>query len=881
MLRLLLSLLVLLPTFAFAEGRYIVELRGAPSKAQFERFRRDAAAALGKRGVEVTLRHELSRVFHGAAVTLDAAAVEAVRRLPYVAAVHDDKEMQLLGTDATHLERIGAKQVWTSLGARGSGVTVAIIDSGVDRTHPAFAGRYLGGYDFIDRDDEPDDPHGHGTHVAGTALGDGFGVAPAAKLLAYRVIDANGRGFASDVIAALERALEDGTDVVNLSLGAPTGDANEPDARAVDKAVEEGMVVVLAAGNFGGTQSIGSPATARLGITVGNAGPDDAVLYDSSYGPVHPALDLKPDVVAPGEEILSARTGGGVSVKSGTSMASPHVAGAAALLLELHPQWTPAQVKSALIGTARPTNDEVMKRGGGRIDVHRAATAAALVQPASLPFGRMKGTDEEWTATRVVRVTAGTAQTFQAAAEPQPGIAVTIEPSTFTLAAGEWRDVTVAIRATSLPPVSLDTLTFGGTISFGETRVPWIFVHAASVTTKTELSGSVMWSCGPDFVGRIMTSGTSTTLLPARDCTAIARIERDENHGAAIVLESRAVRADETLDLGRARAKYRLHLGGVDEQGRLLRTQHGHAALHRIDFGPARFPKYLDLGQLLHPIELSELPDDVTILSAEVVNDLANGRVVGVQHAPLRGVHGDRTLVNASSAFTKTRVRVLPSAGGLGVSLMNGDRALVGTTPRVPVTEGWTGDAFLTPAPAAGYRASPTLVTGAFLSAPLVASSEEVVLGAKPLFPSIELLTRETRFGFSSEFFGPMRERHFYVSPRFEARDAAGALIAAGPVQQFTIVDHAGRGAYTLTLRGLGLGTTTYAFDTRRADAIPPTLTSARIAGDEVLFTASEPVTSRLSHDGGAIRLEITDAAGNTCTWLVPANEASKRRAAR
>jgi hypothetical protein len=896
MARLLCALLLLLPTLAFAETRYLVELRGTPSKAQFERLRRDATVAMGKRGVEVAPRYELSRIFHGVAVTLDDAAAEAVRRLPYVAALHEDREVQAFGTDVTHLERIGAKQVWASLGLRGAGVTIAVIDTGVDHTHPAFANRYLGGYDFIDKDDEPNDPHGHGTHVAGTALGDGFGVAPAAKLLAYRVLDESGSGYASDVMAALERALDpngdgdlsDRADVINLSLGSMFGTADSPDALAVDAAVEAGAVVVLAAGNFGGTQSLGTPATSRLGIAVGNADANDAILYDSSYGPVAPALDLKPDLAAPGEEILSARSGGGTRVMSGTSMASPHVAGAAALLLELHPEWTPEQVKATLIGTAKPMADEVMKRGGGRLDVHRAATSTAFVSPASFGLGRMSGTDVEWTASRVTRITAQSADTFHASVNMQAGIDVTIEPGTFTLAAGESRDVTITLRARAgeLPPASLQTLTFGGTIAFtgqrSTMRVPWVFVHAASVITVSDPFASLTWSCGAEFTGRPAGHGFEVaTLLPLRTCSAVSVIHGTGTEGPMVILDERPIRVDETISLGRDRVQYRMTVAGVDEQGRPLRMQSGHIVMHRLSFGPSRLPKELDLGESLLPLQLSAMPDDVTLTPAEVVSDLENHRVVGVQHAPLRGVHGDHTFVNATTDFTKTRVRLLPSTGELGASIMNVYGGIVPPTgARVPLANGWEGDVFVTPSRTPGYDAGPVFATSFFLSAPIMAGSEEIVLGARPLFPRIELLTKETRFGFAAEFAGPMLERHHTVSPRYEARDASGAVVEQGFIEPFTIVDHAGPGAYTLTLRGTGAGVTTYAFDTRRADPIPPSLTSARLVDGELLFTASEPVTSHVSHIGDEIRLEMVDGAGNTCTWVVSvAGGPRKRRA--
>ncbi|MCP4249147.1 MAG: S8 family serine peptidase, partial [bacterium] len=212
-------------------------------------------------------------------------------------------------------------------------------------------------------------------HVAGIAAADGVvtGVAPNAQILAYKVLDATGSGYSSAVIAALETAVDpdgdpatdDGADVANLSLGAP-GDPDDPLSQAVDTAVDAGMVVVVAAGNSGSSpQSVLSPGTARKAITVGSTYKSDVIAQSSSRGPViwQGGAIIKPDIVAPGASICSSRWDSAwlgrecidqahIAI-SGTSMATPHVAGAAALLLDAHPDWTPAEVKMALRDTAR------------------------------------------------------------------------------------------------------------------------------------------------------------------------------------------------------------------------------------------------------------------------------------------------------------------------------------------------------------------------------------------------------------------------------------------------------------------------------------------------------------------------------------------------
>jgi len=250
-------------------------------------------------------------------------------------------------------------------------------------------GKVIGGYDFVNNDNDPMDDHGHGTHVAGIAAGNGElkGVAPDAKLFAYKVLAEDGYGQDDWIIAAIERAVDpnqdgniaDHVDVVNMSIGG-FGYPDDPLSQSVDNAVDAGVIVVVAAGNNGWYFGIDSPGAARKAITVGATCKKTDVgglcMGDigpfSSLGPTFLGT-LKPDVLAPGTSICSAQHDAldelgfqygktqlhcieDTSVtEMGTSMASPHVAGAAALLLQAHPDWKPAEVKAALMQTAKHT----------------------------------------------------------------------------------------------------------------------------------------------------------------------------------------------------------------------------------------------------------------------------------------------------------------------------------------------------------------------------------------------------------------------------------------------------------------------------------------------------------------------------------------------
>ncbi|MGQ9457100.1 MAG: S8 family peptidase [Anaerolineae bacterium] len=294
---------------------------------------------------------------------------------------------------------IRAPYVWEA-GCRGRGIRVGVVDTGIDREHPDFAGRILAGKSFVGGDFQDD--NGHGTHVAGILAGSGAasggryeGVAPEALLYVAKVLRADGSGLMSHVMAGVEWAVDQGAQVINLSLGG-IGPCNGTDALSelCDAAVEQGVVVCVAAGNAGpGAATVGPPGCARQVITVGASTDRDEVASFSSRGPT---LDgrVKPDVVFPGVGIVSCRARGtsmGTPVgehyttASGTSMATPHASGTAALLLEAAPSLTPAQVKALLQQTAVNLGLDPNTQGSGRADAFAAYQAISPQPPPPPP----------------------------------------------------------------------------------------------------------------------------------------------------------------------------------------------------------------------------------------------------------------------------------------------------------------------------------------------------------------------------------------------------------------------------------------------------------------------------------------------------------------
>ncbi|MFI9816785.1 S8 family peptidase [Saccharothrix variisporea] len=323
---------------------------------------------------------------------LGAAAVSVERNADFWATARDAEHIWLDGRVRVQLDKsvpqIGAPTAWAA-GYTGAGTTVAVLDTGVDAKHPDLSDAVVGEQNFT-TSDTAGDRVGHGTHVASTITGNGAqykGVAPDTKLLNGKVLDDHGYGLESWIIAGMEWAAANNADVVNMSLGAPMpSDGTDPLSQAVNRiTAETGTLFVIAAGNSGG--QVGGPGAADAALTVGSVDKSDRLAPSSSRGRVDGVL--KPDLTAPGVEITAAKAGGGYTTLSGTSMATPHVAGAAAVLAGQHPDWRPEQLKAALMGTAKP-NGSLVEQGAGRVDLGTAATSTVFADAGSFSLGSVQ-----------------------------------------------------------------------------------------------------------------------------------------------------------------------------------------------------------------------------------------------------------------------------------------------------------------------------------------------------------------------------------------------------------------------------------------------------------------------------------------------------------
>ncbi|MEH7011224.1 S8 family serine peptidase [Neobacillus niacini] len=480
---------------------------------------------------DIHLRHVFQEAIYGFSVEGNPESIEKMaqnsKQIISISPVNQYKAQAEEGVKIIGGEEVRGLFDKNNRRLTGKGVTVGVIDTGVDYTHPDLRRNYAGGRDLVDNDADPMETKTlgratvHGTHVAGIIAANGKlkGVAPDAKILAYRALGPGGGGTTENVLAAIEQAIKDKVDIMNLSLGNDINGPDLPISLALNRAVDKGIVAIAASGNSGpNVWTVGSPGTASKAISVGastptlevpyllvegmrdklriqplegsakwnldrslpivdgglgtkadlkdamgkialikrgkltfsekannarEAGAKAVIIYNnlsggfmgnleapidipvgslskkagellksktdllanisvseekdlladfSSRGPVTETWEVKPDIVAPGVAINSTIPGGYLSLQ-GTSMAAPHVAGACALIKQAHPEWTPDQIKAALMNTAKPLVKDgkpyrTYEQGAGRIQVNEAVKATSLVSPSSLRFGK-------------------------------------------------------------------------------------------------------------------------------------------------------------------------------------------------------------------------------------------------------------------------------------------------------------------------------------------------------------------------------------------------------------------------------------------------------------------------------------------------------------
>jgi len=903
-------------------------------QATFTRFRNDLgtivnAKSAGKTAIEVPIRYEYSVVFNGVALDASREIADQLRALPYVKRVVSDRAVHAMA-EGSNITLINAPKVWSTLASRGNGVTVAIIDTGIDYTHPALGGGFgpgfkvKGGWDFVNNDADPFDDNGHGTHVAGIVAGQSdiiTGVAPDVSLIAYKVLGSGGSGSDSNVIAAIERAadpnqdhdISDHVDVANLSLGGP-GNPDDPSSAAIDNATAAGVTFAIAAGNNSGFHTISSPGTARNAITVGATDVSDLIASFSSRGPNMKNINIKPDVVAPGVAILSSYPGNRYATLSGTSMATPHVTGAAALLKAVHHDWTPAQIKLALMNNAKLLNDEIMAGGAGRIDVYAAATGPIKIDPPSLSLGLAPLDQNNWTATRSLHVTNSNAQavTFTIKSNVTVGEKVTA-PASVTVPAGGSADVALSFAVdNSVVVTSPSSFTGGGQIVLTNSALSTDVHNVQFAFTKAARATVTFDRAYPDAVwlidartslvsGSFLDDNTSEALMiPGKWDMLIYTPERDAKTGAVvgvdfIAREALSLTKDTAIPLTEADIPHTIGFTGRRETGQAL-SGNGYASSGRILLGGT--PGTNGITSLafpwnaVHAMRFSDVTPGKTFLFYEMLMDTANNNYYMIQHPPVVGVSANVSLTTGGSALRGGTVQIaMPAAS-------RSDRRLtaIGTTPSLQGGVSWSaivdepivnarvfvspdvnpnytyGVAFSTVADSTTQYTTPllrvvndqlvSLGTSALLPWTYSGSSYEFGLG--PRFPTAQFTSNGgTRLNWTTDVFGPLGE--------VRVADRAGTSAVVFNAQGTTIatvngsiatVDLSPKGTYRLESTNLGTlypgvnKTTSMSMnvDTTRTDFVPPTITTMMMLdGTGALATRLDP------HGSGSLLFSAAD----------------------
>src|SRR6266568_842752 len=559
---------------AGANGRY---------RASLAHARSDFLQWLRSTGSPAQVIREYDTVLNGVAVQLNGASLDSLKAAPGVSLV--EPSLTYAPTMNRSVGVINAPAAWTAVGGvanAGAGIKVGVLDTGIDQTHPFLTDDTLtppAGFPKFDPGNQgftsekvvvarvyftgrpgsftAQALQDHGTHVSGTIAGVNgttapangkfpavtglSGVAPKAFLGNYNVFPGQTANATShDIAQAIEDAVKDGMDVINMSLGGGINGFKDQLTVASDRAARAGVVVAIAAGNSGPTKActavtgtpfagsivvldrgtctfstkirnaqsagaagvvvvnnvagdptaMGQDGTANQptisGVMVGladrtairadsgqNATVNGATVVEvltnnqnflagfSSRGPAN-LLDIKPDVCAPGVNVLSSVPGNGFAMFQGTSMATPHVAGSSALLRQLHPDWTPAMVKSALVDTAtraanlRTTNP--MNIGGGVLNLAAATSVSATLEPATLSFRKIEpSTGKSKTIDVTITNVSGTAHTYNAtaaitAAPPAGAASASVSPASLTLGPGESGTLSVTVGTAQSAP---------------------------------------------------------------------------------------------------------------------------------------------------------------------------------------------------------------------------------------------------------------------------------------------------------------------------------------------------------------------------------------------------------------------------------------------
>ncbi|MGE5499303.1 MAG: S8 family serine peptidase, partial [Syntrophothermus sp.] len=638
-------------------------------------------------------KKEYYKVFNGASLKIPRGMRDGIAGLPYVKKVYKDGIKRTIIKDAVKI--VGADSVWSKYQDQGDSIRIGVIDTGIDYMHPALGGgigpafKVMGGYDFVNNDNDPMDDYGHGTHVAGIIAADSDsirGVAPHARLYSYKALDMYGRGYDSDIISAIEAVSDpdndgsdsDKLDIVNMSLGDYAGNPYDAVTSAVNNAVRSGITFCIAAGNAGDYSTIGSPGTAELAITVGASDKRDNLAEFSSCGPVKKTFIMKPEILAPGDSILSTLPGGNYGKASGTSMASPVVAGLCALLKSRHKEWDPAMIKSAIVSSAKDLGLDAMRMGAGRIDVNKAIRSSTFSIPSQLNFSLDDVSQGTWIKKDTIEIlnSSGIEINYNIIISGLPaGVSLLPEPATFSIKPGEKQKTifTLAIDNNILPYSAGRNISYSGKIKISSSTdtltVPWAFVKRPLLfitftkpylyyfiyNTNKLYDDSYAWNANDSMYSEV--------LLPEGKYTIVAAFSNLNNgvYENSMVFNSEfKVDISKTVRLGPEQATLSFKFEGVNESGNSLQQYPN--VTNFVQFA-LPFSSHDDVfGFCLdnnHKLLTSIVPDEVKIFGGQFQIDTKNEKAVrALQFAELSGMKSSVIFKNRKDSFICQNINI-------------------------------------------------------------------------------------------------------------------------------------------------------------------------------------------------------------------------------
>jgi subtilisin family serine protease len=645
-------------------------------------------------------KREYFKAFNGINIIIPKAMLSSIASLPYVKKIHKNNTVSAYLDKSVKI--IGADSVWFKYNDQGDSVVVGVIDSGIDYIHPALGGGFgkgykvIGGYDFVNKDNDPMDDYGHGTHVAGIIAGNSNnikGVAPKALLVAYKVLESHGIGLESDIIAAIEMAADpnddgncnDRLDIVNMSLGSNIGNPFDAMTGAVNNAVKLGVTFCIAAGNDRYYDKIGSPGTAELAITVGATDKADTLAEFSSKGPTKKTYIIKPEILAPGVNIKSSLPDSKYENNSGTSMATPHVSGVCALIKHLHKDWTPEMIKSAIVSSAKDLGLDIMALGAGRVNAIKAISLKTVTIPSQLNFGLDKHNSENWE-------TADTITIHNNSKSPQyynikvrglsNGIMLVANQNNFTLQPGEMRYIVFNLNVDNqiVNYKENGPYSYGGVVQINGTedtlKVPWAFVKAPvlslsfgrpllfyQVFNKDRILNSYFdaWKSNDLYSSELLLPSGNYSILsyftnPLSDSTS------KTTEVALIYKDSINIQGYKELKISSDEAIYKVNFNGLDESGRKLSNlSNSKCIIDLFSRENDNINRYLSGITSDNELKLkaSYIPSSISIISGQFQNDPYIEHKVRIANFPIfSGLNSNIELKNSPTNFLQQNIRI-------------------------------------------------------------------------------------------------------------------------------------------------------------------------------------------------------------------------------